>query len=670
MKITILLLAFLFAGYNITQAKILYSDPVNNAQYVSIENNIIFTFDGNITGTDLNSLITVTGSKSGIHTGDIIITRDNRTMIFKPHQPFQFNETVTVNLANVRTSGTPDNSRSFTFQTQKMKLEVDVMKYFNDEDPNYNRLEVKDSYSSLPAPLLTPSISNNPTNGLIYTNNFPNFFNPSHILIADEEGNPVFGLQSPQPNVDFKRQPNGLMTYFDRLNKKFRAMDNNYNIIDSFYTGNGYITDLHELQVLSNGNYLLMSYDPQPVDMSVIVPGGNPNAIVTGLIIQEIDPARNVVFQWRSWDHFQITDAINISMTDSLIDYAHGNAIEKDNDGNILISSRHMSEITKINRTTGAIIWRFSGKNNQFNFTNDTLMVSYQHDIRRLANGNITIFDNGNYHSPSFSRAVEYQLDEVNKTATLVWQYRNTPDISGTARGSAQRLSNGNTFICWGAAPTPTFTEVTPQGTIALEISFELGLGAYRGYFEVLNQNLNLKLALEGFYNSTTNTLSQSDTVTAYLRKTTSPFNIVDTAKAVINSSTLQGNFSFKNAPTGTYYITVKHRNSLETWSKTGGELFSNGFTVNYDMTNLSSKAFGNNLTQVDASPVVFATYSGDVNKDSFIDLTDVVYIYNDAVNFATGYIISDVTGDNITDLADVLIAFNNSGKFVSVVKP
>ena len=195
MKITILLLAFLFAGYNITQAKILYSDPVNNAQYVSIENNIIFTFDGNITGTDLNSLITVTGSKSGIHTGDIIITRNNRTMIFKPHQPFQFNETVTVNLANVRTSGTPDNSRSFTFQTQKMKLEVDVMKYFNDEDPNYNRLEVKDSYSSLPAPLLTPSISNNPTNGLIYTNNFPNFFNPSHILIADEEGNPVFGLQ-------------------------------------------------------------------------------------------------------------------------------------------------------------------------------------------------------------------------------------------------------------------------------------------------------------------------------------------------------------------------------------------------------------------------------------------------------------------------------------------
>lgn len=670
MKTIILLIVLLFAGNNLSKAKVIYSDPVNNAQYVSIENNIIFTFDGNITSSDLSSLITVTGSKSGVHTGNIVITSDNRTMLFKPHQPFQFNETVTVSLENLRTSGGTVNNKIFSFQTQKVKLDVDVMQYFNDEDPNYNKMEVKDSYSSLPAPLLTPSISNNPSNGFIYTNNFPNFFNPSHILIADEEGNPVFGLQTPLQNVDFKRQPSGLMTYFDRQKLKFRAMDNSYNVIDSFYAGNGYTTDLHDLQILSNGNYLLMIYDPQPVDMSLVVPGGNPNAIVTGLVIQELDPSRNVVFQWRSWDHFLITDAININLTAATVDYVHGNAVEGDHDGNIMISSRHMSEITKINRTTGNIIWRFSGKNNQFAFTNDTAMVHYQHDIRRIDNGNITIFDNGNFHSPPYSRAVEYQLDEVNKIATLAWQYRNSPDIYGPARGSAQRLSNGNTFICWGAASTPTFTEVTPSGTIALQISFELGLGSYRGYFEVINQSLNLKLALEGFYNSSSNSLNQSDTVTAYLRSVSSPYNIIDTSRAVINSSTLQGNFNFKNSPTGTYYITVKHRNSLETWSKAGGELFSNGFTVNYDMTNLSSKAFGNNIVQVDASPVVFATYSGDINNDSFIDLNDVLYIYNDAVNFETGYKISDVTGDNITDLSDVLIAFNNSSIFVSVIKP
>src|SRR5690606_33427409 len=109
------------------------------------------------------------------------------------------------------------------------------------------------------------------------------------------------------------------------------------------------------------------------------------------------------------------------------IDYAHGNAVELDSDGNILISSRHMNEITKIDRTTGEIIWRWGGKNNEFTFVNDTLAFSFQHDIRRLPNGNVTLFDNGNHHKPPRSRAVEYELDEVNKTATVVWQYPEEP---------------------------------------------------------------------------------------------------------------------------------------------------------------------------------------------------------------------------------------------------
>lgn len=56
--------------------------------------------------------------------------------------------------------------------------------------------------------------------------------------------------------------------------------------MDSIRTGNGYNTDGHELILLPDGHWLLMSYDPQIVDMSVIVPGGNPIATVIGLIIQ------------------------------------------------------------------------------------------------------------------------------------------------------------------------------------------------------------------------------------------------------------------------------------------------------------------------------------------------------------------------------------------------
>jgi hypothetical protein len=224
-----------------------------------------------------------------------------------------------------------------------------------------------------------------------------------------------------------------------------------------------------------------MAYDPQQVDMSQIVPGGHPQASVIGLIIQEIDVNSNVVFQWRSWDHFAITDATHENLTDSIVDYVHGNAIELDNDGNLMISSRSMDEVTKISRTTGNIIWRLGGKNNQFVFVNDTSKFSHQHAIRRIPNGNITLYDNGNYHTPQESRAIEYSIDEVNKRVTLVWQYKNSPPVFGAWGGFMQRLANGNSLISWGGT-SPTVTEVDPSGTIVFEGSYPFPHFTYRGF--------------------------------------------------------------------------------------------------------------------------------------------------------------------------------------------
>ncbi len=214
-------------------------------------------------------------------------------------------------------------------------------------------------------------------------------------------------------------QQNGLLTYYDSDSFRFYAMNSQFQVVDSFHSGNGYPMDFHELQLLPNGHYLILGVDLEKVDMSKIVPGGDTSATVTGSIIQEIDENRNVVFQWRSWDHFKITDATDdIDLTSSTIDYVHTNAIQLDNDGNILISSRHLDEVTKINRQTGDIIWRLGGKNNQFSFINDSIGFSHQHDIRRLPNGDITLFDDGNLHwSQLPSRAAEYKLDEQNLTA-------------------------------------------------------------------------------------------------------------------------------------------------------------------------------------------------------------------------------------------------------------
>jgi hypothetical protein len=166
----------------------------------------------------------------------------------------------------------------------------------------------------------------------------------------------------------------------------------------------------------------------------------------------------------------------------SPIDYVHSNSIELDHDGAFILSSRNMDEITKIDRETGEILWRWGGKNNEYTFVNDTFHFSHQHSVRRLSNGNIIMFDNGNFH-PSrlpFSRAIEYTVDEVNKTATRVWEYRHSPDLYSSAMGSVQRLDNGNTFIGWGACDSVAATEVRPDGSTALEIGMKSGNYSYR----------------------------------------------------------------------------------------------------------------------------------------------------------------------------------------------
>lgn len=181
---------------------------------------------------------------------------------------------------------------------------------------------------------------------------------------------------------------------------------------------------------------------------------------------------------------------------------------------------------------------------------------------------------------------------------------------------------------------------------------------------------VQIKLIMQGFYNSATGRLYMRDTVRVYLRSTSTPFAVVDSAKSVIDSVTFAGSFLFQNAPSGTYYIQTKHRNSIETWSKLNGETYTLGSAFNYDFTGSSSQAFGSNMIQVNASPLRFAIYGGDVNQDGTVDATDVSAIDNDAFYFAGGYVPTDITGDSFVDATDFAIADNNAANFISVIRP
>ena len=129
------------------------------------------------------------------------------------------------------------------------------------------------------------------------------------------------------------------------------------------------------------------------------------------------------------------------------------------------------------------------------------------------------------------------------------------------------------------------------------------------------------------------------------------------------------GSFLFFNAINGTnYYLVTKHRNSLETWSSS--TLLFAGNSLTYDFTPAVTQAFGNNMKQVDFSPVRFGIYSGDVNQDGIVDASDISLVDNDALNALSGYEPSDLNGDDFVDASDLEIVDNTAFTAVSVIAP
>jgi len=478
-----------------------YLSPVPGSSLVSPGNNIIVRYPDRFDPVTIRSdRLLVKGTRSGVHSGTIDFSTDG-ALLFKPDEPFSGGESVTVEWRDggktVYGEKIPDLEFSFTVS----RSEQNRPGRYADEMMPGGRMTMDSRSQGEESVLLCdtlvqgyPDIDflfvDNPDPGYLFLSPFPGVGVPGHMMILDNNAVPLFYRRMPAVAFDFRKQPGGLLTYYDfRDVRKYFVMDSSYNVIDSIESGNGYpMTDGHELKILENGNIILMIYDIQTVRMDTVVAGGDSAAQVAGLVLQEMDPARNVIFQWRSWDHFSIFDGEvsgYVALDSNWIDYVHGNSVEVDTDGNWIISSRHMNEITKIDRLTGDIIWRMglNAANNDFVFINDTRGFSHQHDVRRLPNGNLTLFDNGNFLEPEYSRALEYELDEHNLTATLVWEYRSDPDVFGPFMGSVRRSGTGSTLVGWGGTTVPpSVTELHPDGTKALELNFVGNAFSYRAY--------------------------------------------------------------------------------------------------------------------------------------------------------------------------------------------
>ncbi|MCY7363681.1 MAG: hypothetical protein LH629_16680, partial [Ignavibacteria bacterium] len=170
------------------------------------------------------------------------------------------------------------------------------------------------------------------------------------------------------------------------------------------------------------------------------------------------------------------------------------------------------------------------------------------------------------------------------------------------------------------------------------------------------------------FYSSGTN-LMVRDSMRVYVRNATSPYAIVDSGKAFLSTSGA-GSISFTRTFNAVnYFFIFKHRNSMETWSKSPGQSFLT-YALSYDLTTAAAQAYGNNIIQVDASPVKFAVYGGDVDKDGAIDAQDVSDVENASFISLSGYVQTDLTGDDFVDASDIAIVDYNADLTILLQRP
>jgi hypothetical protein len=248
-------------------------------------------------------------------------------------------------------------------------------------------------------------------------------------------------------------------------------------------------TGPHDFIITDNNEFVLLSYDGVTKDLSDI--GLTRAELVEESVIQIVDRATGQVsFEWRSLADIPYEDQLTKRLTS---DYAHINSVDIDKHGNLLASLRGTSNVVKIERKSGRVLWVLGGKGNQFTFVNDPYSGTCgQHTATWLYNGNLLVFDNGQYCLPGdnrgeITRIVEYEIDEVNLIAKLVWSYRQ-PGQYSLSQGSAQRLNNGNTIIGWGRRKGPAantlVTEVNSSGEPVFEISTvsETPVLIYRAY--------------------------------------------------------------------------------------------------------------------------------------------------------------------------------------------
>ena len=423
------------------------------------------------------------------------------------------------------------------------------------------------------------------------------------IVDVNKYGN-LLGFEYNKPTI-FNFNNNILFQYSEALNRHdFLNFENNKFMLLENHTIDGPIP-------IGPWTEIFQSLGYQADGETIEFPWSGPNILV-------IDENGNNLWEWDVFNHFNMNEYDSIGGTwfdayhNGLYDYTHSNSIFFDEyDNSIYLSSRNLSRITKISYPEGNIIWNM-GLSNQFGTGNNNICTelefTFQHDFKKLENGNFLIFDNGNLSeivretdNPQ-TRFIEFEIND--ELECNIVHECSLPDLYYSfSMGSVDLLSNGN-YLINTRGNNAHILEITPQ----CEIIFDAYLRDY-------NHPSSL-----GNYRTFTIPSIHPDAFSLQADNFTSVNN--ENIVQVIDN---QINFKIYN-----------HSNYTQNYS--------------YNFTDLTNQMFNNEQDEFSLNPNEYIILSFNVN-DSEVDITEIMFnvtpIYHE---YATKHFLFKVSNSNLSN--------------------
>ncbi len=435
--------------------------------------------------------VRVSGSHTGSHSGSLRGYSQGDGASFVPSRPFRSGETVTVR-GRVR-----EGSRSERFAFQFVVATLDALPYSTPTLPSgKDPLEMQHFHSRAdlkPPAIVVSARSPQTAPGDVFLAPYGGP-GPAGTMILDEAGNVVWfhpvAANVTAANLQVQQyggQP--VLTWWQGyippqgFGEGEEIIDNSsYQQLGRVRAGNGFKTDLHDFHLTPRYTAILTAFDPIDCNLSSV--GGPSGGAVTDSVFQEIDLRTGLVRrEWHSLDHVGLSDSYSSPLDTSThwpFDYFHLNSIDQLANGRTLISARNTWALYELSTTTGQVLTRVGGRHSSVRLSSGA-GTAFQHDADVLANGTVSIFDNGavpRVHPQS--RAMVVAIDPRAKTDTLLAQYEHPGALSSASQGNVELLENGDVFVGWGSEPY--FSEFSAGGALLFDAHMRGSYQSYRTY--------------------------------------------------------------------------------------------------------------------------------------------------------------------------------------------